>query len=151
MKRILFAALTALLVSVFVPLRATAQTMTRTLAFEEECLDLDTDTVDEDSCRDSSSDESSWDILVGYHADRSVRAVIFQNHSKEVEIAHLENATFDEVTAADIAGAPFTRDPIDQPFDSARVILIRTDLGAVYKLGNVLEGETGLSFDYALL
>ena len=151
MKRIISVTLTAFLISVFVAATATAQTMTQRLAFEQECLDLDTDTVEEDSCRDPSSDESSWDILVAYHADRAVRAVFFQNPLNEVEIAHLENTSFVEVTAADIAGAPFTRDVVDQPFDSTRVILIRTDLGAVYKLGNVLEDETGFSFDYELL
>ena len=151
MKRIILAASTVLLILVFASVGANAQTMTQTLTFEQQCLDLDADTVEEDSCRDPSSDESSWDILVAYHADRTVHAVIFQNFRNEVEIAHLENATFEEVTAADIAGASFTTDAIDRSCDGTSVILIRTDLGAVFKLGNVSEDGTGLSFDYELL
>ncbi len=113
-------------------------------------MDLDTGAVQE-SCRDPAAEASGWDILVAYHADRQLRSVLFQNPSRQVQIAHLPGRSFEEVTAADIEGAPFTEGAVDEPFDDARVILIRTDLGAVFKLGNPLEADDGLTFDYALL
>jgi len=151
MKRLVSLAWTALLgSSILFPATATAEVVTQTLAFEAECLDLEGGTI-QNSCLDPSSDPASWDILVAYHADRTFHAVIFQNQVNDVEIAYLENTTFEAVTAADIASATFTKDVLDPPCDRTSVALIRTDLGSVYKLGNGSEDENGFSFDYELL
>jgi len=158
MRRVVRFALTGILALVLGSVAAIAGATTRTLAFEQACLDLDIGVVDEEFCSgppsrgsDDLPVEASWDIRVGYHADRAARAVIFQNGASEVEIAHLTGVAFDDVTSAAIAGASFTLDVVDQPFDAARVILVRTDRGAVYKLGNAFEDETGLRLDYELL
>jgi len=150
MKKIMSVALATLLLSVFVPITATAEATTQTLTFEDECMDLDTGIV-ENSCQDPSSDEPSWDVLVAHNTDRSVHSAIFPNARSNVEISHLVNKTFEQVTVDDIASASFMKDAIDEPFDTTLVILIRTDLGAVYKLGNATEDENGLNFDYEIL
>ena len=152
MKRLVSLAWTAILglSSILFSATATAEVVTQTVAFEAECLDLDTGAVD-DSCLDPSSEASNWDVLIAYHADRTVHAVVLQNQLNNVEIAHVQNRAFNEGMLEDIAGATFTQNVIDQPFDGTRVILIRTDLGAIYKLGNAFEEESGVSFDFELL
>ena len=126
-----------------------AEPTTRTLAFEEQCLDLDTNVV-ENSCPPSPS-ESGWDVAVGYNADRATRSVLGINARGGVEIAYLENKSFDEVTEADIDDAVFDAGTVDRSFDAQQVALIRTEAGAVFKLGNGVEDGDGLRFDYELL
>jgi hypothetical protein len=123
---------------------------TQTLSFEDQCLDLDTGTVHgtaEESCMDVVGDQTPWDIQIAYHADREVHGVVVLNLDGALEIAYLEGVNFDSVTADAIAGAPFVTEDSDRSFDGTVVILIRTDLGAVYKLGNPSEVDTGVTFD----
>jgi len=54
----------------------------------------------------------------------------------------------------DARAATFTTSLVDAPFDSSRVILIRTDQGVMFKLGNPVEAELvvdGVTFDAAPL
>ena len=74
--------------------------------------------------------------------------MIFANASNGVEVAHLESAVFEDVTSDDIADAQFKQEELDVPFQPGLVILIRTDNGVVFKLGNPSENGSGLSFDY---
>lgn len=132
-----------------------SEVLTRTLAFEVECLDVETGTV-VTSCRDPFSDddwlgEEAWDVLMAYHADRTVHTVVWQNPANGTEIAFLDGIPFENVTVDHVASASFARDLVDQPLDTTRVVLIRTDTGAVFKLGNPLETDTGVTFDVELL
>ena len=49
------------------------------------------------------------------------------------------------LTEADVAGATFGTELVADPFDAGRVILIRTDAGSVYALGNPVEDMTALT------
>lgn len=143
------AALTVLLASTVAP----AATLTQTVAFESECLDLDTGEL-ATSCRERVMEEGGdvvWDAAVGYHADRNVHAVVLPNPAAGSEVALLAGRTFDDVTAADAEAATFVADVLDEPFDLGAVVLVRTDRGAVYKLGRPLEDAMGVTFDYELL
>lgn len=131
-----------------------AQSVTQTLAFEAQCLDLDTGTVagtPEDPCDAIEFDETPWDLRIAYHADRTVHSVVVLNLGGTLEIAYLEGAVFAEVTGDAIPAASFASEELDVPFDGTAVILIRTDLGAVYKLGNPTEDEAGSTFDFMQL
>jgi hypothetical protein len=148
--------LTVSVVLVLLSFTAThSDVLTRTLAFEVECLDVETGTV-VTSCRDPFANdeglgEEAWDVLMAYHADRAVHAVVWQNPANGTEIALLEDIPFERVTVDHVADASFVRDLVDQPLDTTRVVLIRTGTGAIYKLGNSLESETGVAFDIELL
>lgn len=62
--------------------------------------------------------------------------VVLQNRLGGRLIAHLAGRGFRGVHLADTAGAGFTAERIDEAFDSTRTILIRTDAGNIYKVGN---------------
>ena len=148
MKRLTLRALIALAVALLIPAGLFAHGGQATLGFEQACLDLDTDAVDQDACDNPEATKTGWDVRVAHHADRPNRAVIFPNASTGVEVARLENVVFDEITADDVAEAEFTKEELDEPFEAGCVVLVRTDNGVVYKLGNPSEDASGVSFDY---
>ena len=94
------------------------------------------------------SDNTAWDIYVHNNTQTDPHAVIRQNQTLEIEIAHLPGVTLDVLTEEDVAGAVFTTDLIADPFDAERVILIRTDAGGVYALGNPVEDGTALTLTF---
>jgi hypothetical protein len=95
---------------------------------------------------------AEWDLYVHYNSQSDPNSVIRQNQSIGVEIAHLPGVVLADLTEADVEGATFTTDLVATPFDAGRVILIRTDLGNVYALGNpVQDGQSTLTFDAALV
>jgi hypothetical protein len=95
--------------------------------------------------------EEDWDLYVYYSSQTTPKSVIRQNQTTGVEIAHLPGVTLSELTEADVAAATFTTTLVADPFDAGRVILIRTDLGSVYALGNPVEDTNAqtLTFDAA--
>ena len=96
--------------------------------------------------------ESQWDIVIAFHSERSQHAVVLGNASAGVAIATLEGRSFEQVDRHDIEGAHFRVDRT--ALRSARpdtVYLVRTDRGATYKLGHVIEAGPTVSVDYALL
>lgn len=97
--------------------------------------------------------EEEWDMWVSNSSGTAGSSVIRQNESAGVEIAHLPGVTLSGLTEADYVGATFTPASVDDPFDPGRVILIRTDLGNVYALGNPSEDliSSKLTFDAALI
>lgn len=99
------------------------------------------------------STEEEWDLYVHNNSQTTPHSVIRQNQTTGVEIAHLAGVLLADLTEADLAGASFTTALVDTPFDAGRVILIRTDLGAVYALGNPSEDTVAqtLTFDAALV
>ena len=98
---------------------------------------------------------SDDDLILAYNATKTVPAVAVQNQFTSEQIAHLTSRTFASVHLADTAGAGFTTQVIDQPFDDTRVILILTAAGHVYKLGNPVafgpQNADSVRFDTALL
>jgi hypothetical protein len=108
------------------------------LYFQEDFLDLDT-------ARIEYSVIQGWDVKVadGYF--------IVHNRESGVEIAHLQGCPFEAATTIDAQDAVFSRDPLEIPFDAKLVILLKTDAGEIFKLGNPVRGEFGLRFQYAPL
>jgi hypothetical protein len=129
------------------PVQALADSVT--LDFETQALDLDTGTVTEQApgILDGST---GADILIGYHADRIPHAVLV-TADEDVTMAIMNNTNYNSVTAADVAGLSFSAEVIDQPLESSDVVVIKTDGGATFKLGNAVESDTGVNFSYAFL
>jgi hypothetical protein len=129
-----------------------ATPVTYTIQFNRERPDLDIGEVTVCPFGICSTQEG-WDLYVYNNFSTDPHSVIRQNQTTAVEIAHLPGVTLGSLTEADLQGANFTTDLISDPFDTARVILIRTDLGNVYALGNPSEDLTNgtLTFDAALI
>ena len=123
-----------------------------TIQFSRERPDLDTEAITVCAFGICPTQEE-WDLYVQSNAQTEPRSVIRQNQTGGVEIAHLPGVTLAELTEADFEAATFTTELVGDPFDSGRVILIRTDLGSVYALGNPSEDLTNskLTFDAALI
>jgi len=97
--------------------------------------------------------QEAWDLYVYYSTSSDPHSVIRQNQTTSVEIAHLPGVSLAELSEEDVAGAAFTTELVSDSFDSGRVILIRTDLGGVFALGNPVEdtGAQTLTFDSVFL
>ncbi len=97
--------------------------------------------------------EEAWDMWVYNNSSTTTRSVIRQNQTAGVEIAHVEGVTLAGLNEAHFTGATFTTDLVDTPFDAQRVILLRTDTGQVYALGDPTENATlnTLTFRAALI
>ena len=97
--------------------------------------------------------EQGWDLHVYFNSQSDPHSVIRQNQSTGVEVAHLPGVVFEALTEQDFEAATFTTDLVGDSFDAGRVILIRTDLGNVYVLGNPVEDSVAqtLTFDVALI
>ena len=119
-----------------------------TMRFENDFLDLDGDTVI--SCAQACSFPEGTDLKIALNAAAAVHSWVVQNQAAKIEIAYIDGAVFGDVTVEDASAAAFTTSLVDIPFDSSRVILIRTDQGAMFKLGNPVEAELvvdGVTFD----
>ena len=133
-----------------------ADPVTYTIQFNNRRPNLDTGEILECAfgiCDDEQ--ELVWDVYVEYSSSTDPHSVIRQNQTTAVEIAHLPDVTLDSLAEADFEGATFTTDLVDTPFDVNRVILVRTDMGNVYALGNPSEDVSSLTrtltFDAALI
>jgi len=115
----------------------------RTLRFHADCLDLDTGVVM--SCKQV----DTWDVEIDYWAPTAVHAIVRQNLALGLEIAFVEDLAFADVTAAHVTDAVFSSDPAHVQFHSGTVLLVRTDQGAVFKLGLPTEsaGEVTLTYE----
>lgn len=118
-----------------------------TLAFETDFLDLDTGTIVEGEIGPPTT---PWDVKAPYNSNGTVHARIFQNRVNSVEVAFLDK-TFTEVTSCDVAAATFTTDLVDEPFAADVTVLVKTDQGAIFKLGNPSESDAdnNVTFDTA--
>jgi hypothetical protein len=131
---------------------ALGQPETYTLRFNRARPDLDTGVITECPFGLCPTEEG-WDLHVFYNSQTDPHSVIRQNLTTGVEIAHLPGVTLASLTEADVAGATFIAEWVADPFDGDRVILIQTDLGAVYALGDPVENESTqtLTFNAALI
>lgn len=120
-----------------------------TLEVEAQVLDLDTGAVS-DVGPENPSPPTGGDIKFAYNANRSPHAVVFPA-SSGVELAFVANVSFDGVTAADVPSLSFSSEPNDLPFSSTDCVVVRTDQGAVFKIGNSVESGSSVTFNYAAL
>lgn len=120
-----------------------------TLQFETQALDLDTGTVSEAFGMPTMEADTS-DIKIAYHADRPQHAVLIPA-TDTVSFAVLPGVSYANATLADTTNLSFTSSPIDSLADVSGTVIVRTDTGAVFKLGNAVESATAVTFDYAPL
>lgn len=114
---------------------------------ESQVLDLDTGTV---TNREYLTIPPGADVKLAYNADRTPHAVAFPA-TEGVEMAFVANVGFDGVSSADIPGIVFSSEPTDIPFSPDHCIVIRTDQGAIYKIGNAVETGSLVTFNYSAL
>jgi hypothetical protein len=96
-------------------------------------LDLETGAIQD--C--SSACAAAIDFELGFDASTNIRARLI--HHAAQAVAHLAGQSFAFVHLADTAGVAFSTTPVTDPFDNARTILVRTDAGNIYKVGNPVE------------
>ncbi len=119
------------------------------LEFESQALDLDTGTVSDTTAVDM-TEPTGADVKFGYHADRVPHCVVMPA-AEGVTIAFLDAVSFAGVSAADVAGLSFFAEPLDVPLDPNDTVVLRTDTGAVFKIGNATESGLSVTFDYEQL
>lgn len=120
-----------------------------TLEFETQVLDLDTGTVTEQAPGLPDSTEGA-DVLIGYHADRTPHAVVMIA-GEGVTLAVMSDTSYEIVTTTDVVGLSFSAEVIDQPLETTATVVVKTDTGATFKLGNAVEDEVGVTFSYEQL
>lgn len=119
------------------------------LAFERHYLDLETGAIDTVLF---GQPDSTVDLNIAHNGATTIHSRVF--HPPGRQIAHLPNRTFASVTLADTLGLGFTATNLDTAFDANRVIMIKSAVGVVYKLGDHIETANfndGLRFNYARL
>lgn len=109
--------------------------------------DLDTGAVIECSFGLCPSD-AAWDVYVAFDSQSDPQSIVRQNQTASLEIAHLAGVALDDLTEADFDGATFTTDLVTESFGPTDVVLVRTQLGNVYALGNPDEDTLLLTVDF---
>ena len=119
-----------------------------TLGFEHDRLDLDTGAV---VALDIPGDGIGADIRIAYNALRTPSAVVMSAVPDGVDMAFLSGIPFDGVSVETAKGIVFATDPVDVPFGAHDTVLVRTDTGALFKIGNASESATGVTLNYSAL
>ncbi len=119
------------------------------MEFESQALDLDTGTVS-DTTGVEATQPTGADVKFGYHADRVPHCVVVPA-AAGITMAFLDAVSFAAVSAADVVGLSFFAEPLDVPLDPNDTVVLRTDTGAVFKIGNVTESGFSVTFDYEQL
>ncbi len=132
-----------------VTLSVQAMAASETLEFETHGLDLDTGTVVE-SGPSQVIEPNGADFFVAYNADIIPHAVLVLA-SEQVGIAFLNNIALTDITLDSITGLTFTADSMDQPLEQNDTVIVRTDTGSIFKLGNAVESETSVTINYEQL
>lgn len=120
-----------------------------TLEFETQALDLDGGTIIKRLPVDLPETDGA-DLRLRYHADRVPHCVVVPA-GKDVEIAHLDGVAFEYLDAVVAAGLAYTAEAPDVPFDSTDTLVVRTDTGALSRVGRAVESEAGVTLDYERL
>ena len=109
--------------------------------------DMDTGTTVECSFGLCPSDDA-WDFYTDFVSGGDTQATIVQNAGIGVEVAHLSGVTLATLTEADYESATFSAEAASGPFAPEDVVLVRTDQGAVYALGNPVETSLTLTLTF---
>lgn len=136
----------SLLACIAVSLAQAAETYTVTLAFEVDGLDLDSGSVV--SASSQALVPGASDIKIAYNAQRTVAAVVMASGAEGVELAFLPDTGMNAVSSATLANLSFSPEAEDRPFTVFDTVVVKTETGAYYKLGNVSEQAAAVTFDY---
>lgn len=126
-----------------------AMAASETLEFETQGLDLDSGTVVE-ATPGQVVEENQVDFFISYNADVVPHAILIPA-TEHVEMAFLSGVAFPDVTVDSISGLTFTADTVDEPLGQYDTVILRTDTGLVFKLGNAVESETSVTVSYEQL
>lgn len=119
------------------------------LAYETQTLDLDTGVIS-DFLPGEPEGEKGGDIYVAYNADRVPHAVLM-TASEGATLVFLSDASYDNVYAEDVLEDNFSADLVDKALKKKDTVMVKTDSGAIFKIGNLTEDETGVIFNYKQL
>ena len=120
-----------------------------TLEMESQVFDLDTGTAIDASPGDVIA-LTGADVQLAYNADRTPHAVVVPV-TEGVEMSFVAGVGFDGVSSADVSNLVFSSEPTDLPFSPEHCVVIRTDQGALFKIGNAAESGSSVTFNYAAL
>jgi len=120
-----------------------------TMEVESQVLDLDSGTV-VDALTDDLMTPTGADVQLAYNADRTPHVVVFPV-GEGVELAFVASVGFDGISSSDVSNLAFSTEPTDLPFSANDCVVIRTDQGLVFKLGNATESGMSITFNYAPL
>ena len=109
--------------------------------------DLDTGTIVECPFLSCPSNDT-WDFYTDFKSQGDPQATIVQNVGIGVEVAHVAGVTLATLTEADYESASFSAEVGTEPFAPENVVLVRTDQGAVYALGNPVETTLTLTLTF---
>ncbi len=113
---------------------------------ESQVLDLDTGTI-ADVLTEDLTTPTGADLQLAYNADLTPHAVVFPV-GEGVEMAFVASVGFDGVSSSDVSSLTFSTEPIDLPFSANDCVVVRTDQGALFKLGNAAESGMSITFNY---
>ena len=119
------------------------------LEVESQAFDLDAGTVAAPAPEDVIG-LAGADVLLAYNADRTPHAVVIPV-AEGVEMSFVAGVGFDGISSSDISSLVFSDEPTDLPFSANDCVVIRTDQGAVFKIGNAVESGSTVTFNYAAL
>ena len=119
-----------------VTLSGQAMAASETLEFETQGLDLDTGTVVE-ATSGQVVEANQADFFISYNADVVPHAILIPA-TEHVEMAFLSDVAFPDVTVDSISGLIFTAAIVDEPLGENDTVILRTDTGSVFKLGNAV-------------
>ncbi len=117
-----------------------------TMEVESQVLDLDAGTV-ADALTEDLTAPTGADVQLAYNADRTPHAVVFPV-GEGVELAFVASVGFDGISSSDVSNLAFSTEPVDLPFSASDCVVIRTDQGMVFKLGNATESGMSITFNY---
>jgi hypothetical protein len=120
-----------------------------TLEFEVDTLNLDAGAIIAQDPAEIDGTEGA-DVRVAYNADRFTHSVVVLA-GETSSMAFLAGTSYESVTAADMPSLSFSTDVVNQPLEAYDTVVVKTDSGAVFKLGNAIEEETAVTIDYAQL
>ncbi len=120
-----------------------------TMEVETQVLDLDAGTV-VDTLTEELTAPTGADVQLAYNADRTPHVVVFPV-GEGVELAFVVSVGFDGISSSDVSDLAFSTEPMDLPFSANDCVVIRTDQGMFFKLGNATESGLSITFNYELL
>lgn len=120
-----------------------------TIEMPNEMLDLDTGTVSNSVGMDPTAPTGA-DVQMAYNADRVPHAVVIPV-GDGVELAFIAGVGFDGISSSDIPSLTFSSEPPDLLFSADDCVVVRTDQGTFFKLGNATETGLSITFNYEAL
>ena len=120
-----------------------------TLQFNQ-ALDLDTGALGQPSAiAPFPGADSGADVRIAYNADKAPHAVVVPMGTTAA--AFVADTACTNIIAADVASLTFSAQTIDRSISETDCVVVRSDRGVLFKLGNPIESGTNVTLDYTRL